>query len=83
MMFMFVLVSLLLDLRDIGIVVMLMRRDQNGRHQMHNTLLDRHIGDRNGRVFVDCHQSQTMEIADVDGNGFLVEVGRDVKLYHH
>lgn len=76
-----VVTLLFLDLRDISVrVIMLMRRKQNGRHQMNHTFLDGDIRHRNGRVFVNCYQGQTMEVADVDGDGCVVEVCWEVEL---
>lgn len=49
---------------------------------MDNAFLDGDIGHRNGCVFVDCHQSQTMEVADVDGDRFLVEICWEVELHY-
>lgn len=79
-----VVTILVFDLRDISIrviVAMLMRRNQNGRHQMNHTFLDGDIGHRNGGVFVDRHQGQTMEVTDVDGDGFVFEVCWEVELF--
>jgi hypothetical protein len=77
--------TLLLDLREISIRVimaMLVRRKQNGRHQMNYTLLNGDIRHRNGRVLVNCYQGQTMKAADVDGDGCVVEVCWEVELQY-
>lgn len=83
MMVVVMLTPLLLDLRiSVRVIMaMLMRRKQNGRHQMNHTFLDRYIRHRNGRVLVNRHQGQTMEVADVDGDGFVVEVCWEVELF--
>lgn len=85
MMVMVMVTTLFLDLRDISIRVimaMLMRRKQNGRHQMNHTLLDGDIRHRNRRVLVNRYQGQAMKVADVDGDGCVVEVCWEVELQY-
>ena len=80
-----VVATILFDLRDISIRVimaMLMRRKQNGRRQMNHTFLDGNIRHRNGRVLVNRYQGQTMEVANVDGDGCVVEVCWEVELQY-